>query len=221
MISALLHGNKFRRAACREAHRDESVDPLTRSLAAMDDFDPTVTNSPKFRLIAVQCVSPPSASPTPRPVRLRREPSEEKEAPFSIVGWLPPRCSLYASSTLQSTARRDLFMHRCIYHASRRARNRPDISLRALLSPTKRNTVSLIRPSTPQLFSITAFAAMLSQRHGLAGPDEMTLEECGPQACGYQKFSNFKFLIAVCIVYARLFSRRDGWHTCSRGFPRR
>jgi hypothetical protein len=43
---------------------------------------------------------------------------------------------------------------------------------------------------------------MLSQRHGLAGPDEMTLEECGPQACGYQKFSNFKFLIAVCIIYA-------------------
>ena len=47
----------------------------------MDDFDPTVTNSPKFRLIAVQCVSPPSASPTPRPVPLRRAPSEEKEAP--------------------------------------------------------------------------------------------------------------------------------------------
>ena len=43
---------------------------------------------------------------------------------------------------------------------------------------------------------------MLSQRHGLAGPDEMTLEECGPQGCGYQKFSNFKFLIAVCIIYA-------------------
>ena len=47
----------------------------------MDDFDPTVTNSPKFRLIAVQCVSPPSAYPTPRLVPLRREPSEEKEAP--------------------------------------------------------------------------------------------------------------------------------------------
>ena len=30
----------------------------------------------------------------------------------------------------------------------------------------------------------------------------MTLEECGPQGCGYQKFSNFKFLIGVCVVYA-------------------
>ena len=137
-------GNKFRRAACREAHRDESVDPLTRSLAAMDDFDPTVTNSPKFRLIAVQCVSPPSASPTPRPVPLRRGRARKKRH-HRIVGWLPPRRSLYASSTLQSTARRDLFMHRGIYHASRRARDRPDISPCALLSPTKRNTVSLIR----------------------------------------------------------------------------
>ena len=137
-------GNKFRRAACREAHRDESVDPLTRSLAAMDDFDPTVTNSPKFRLIAVQCVSPPSASPTPRPVPLRGSRAWKKRH-HRIVGWLPPRRSLYASSTLQSTARRDLFMHRGIYHASRRARDRPDISPCALLSPTKRNTVSLIR----------------------------------------------------------------------------
>ena len=142
-ISA-ARGNKFRRAACREAHRDESVDPLTRSLAAMDDFDPTVTNSPKFRLIAVQCVSPPSASPTPRPVPLRRGRARKKRH-HRIVGWLPPRRSLYASSTLQSTARRDLFMHRGIYHASRRARDQPDISPCALLSPTKRNTVSLIR----------------------------------------------------------------------------
>ena len=116
MISALLHGIA-RRAACREAHRDESVDPLTRSLAAMDDFDPTVTNSPKFRLIAVQCVSPPSGSPT------RRVPSHyagsraRKKRHRPIVGWLPPRRSLYASSTLQSTARRDLFTHRM--HLSR------------------------------------------------------------------------------------------------------
>ena len=43
---------------------------------------------------------------------------------------------------------------------------------------------------------------MLSQRHGLAGPDEMTMEECGPGGCGYQKFSNFKFLIGVCVVYS-------------------
>ena len=50
---------------------------------------------------------------------------------------------------------------------------------------------------------------MLSQRHGLAGPDEMTFEECGLQACGYQKFSNFKFLI--CRVHnSRRSSRRDG-----------
>jgi hypothetical protein len=50
------------------------------AVADMDDFDPTVTNSPKFRLIAVQCVSAPSAPPH---VHVERAPrvGRQKEAP--------------------------------------------------------------------------------------------------------------------------------------------
>ena len=62
----------------------------------MDDFDPTVTNSPKFRLIAVQCESPVRLS---HAVPLRREPSEEKRH-CPIVGWLPR----VAASTLLNIA---------------------------------------------------------------------------------------------------------------------
>ena len=50
------------------------------AVADMDDFDPTVTNSPKFRLIAVHCVSAPSAPPH---VHVERAPrvGRQKEAP--------------------------------------------------------------------------------------------------------------------------------------------
>lgn len=52
-----------------------------------------------------------------------------------------------------------------------------------------------------QLFALTAFSAMASQHKGLAGPDAMTLEDCGPLGCGYTKFSGFKFLVALFVVY--------------------
>jgi hypothetical protein len=42
---------------------------------------------------------------------------------------------------------------------------------------------------------------MASQHKGLAGPDAMTLEECGPLGCGYARFSMFKFLVGLFVLY--------------------
>jgi|TARA_B110000977_G_scaffold21136_1_gene25226 hypothetical protein len=42
---------------------------------------------------------------------------------------------------------------------------------------------------------------MASQHRGLAGPDAMTLEECGPLGCGYSKFPMFKYTVAIFVLY--------------------
>ena len=44
---------------------------------------------------------------------------------------------------------------------------------------------------------------MASQHKGLAGPDAMTLEECGPLGCGYARFSMFKFLVGLFVLFRR------------------
>ncbi|EEH52411.1 uncharacterized protein MICPUCDRAFT_53157 [Micromonas pusilla CCMP1545] len=42
---------------------------------------------------------------------------------------------------------------------------------------------------------------MAGQNKNLAGPDAMTLEECGPYGCGYHKFAVFQFLVVICVTY--------------------
>ena len=42
---------------------------------------------------------------------------------------------------------------------------------------------------------------MASQTRGLAGPDAMTLEECGPLGCGYSEFGSFKYMVAIFALY--------------------
>ena len=42
---------------------------------------------------------------------------------------------------------------------------------------------------------------MASQNRGLAGPDAMTLEECGPLGCGYSEFGSFKYMVAIFALY--------------------